>query len=248
MSWFGHEAGRLAKRLGLPRVIAETAVTSTMDVAHACAREGAPAGTLVLAEEQRAGRGRAGNRWSSAPRAGIWATLVERPREPSGLDVLSLRVGMRLAAVLDRWTASPVRLKWPNDLFVGERKLAGVLIEVRWREQRPDWVGIGVGINLRVPPDYPEAAGLQPAAGANALDPVLVLEEIVPALRAAAFATDGLSAVELAAFAARDLARDRPVVAPARGIARGIAADGSLLIESEGSVTPWRAGSLLLSP
>lgn len=248
MSWFGHEAARLAKRLGLPRVIAEATVTSTMDVAHACAREGAPAGTLVLAEEQRVGRGRGGNRWSSAPRAGIWATLVERPRDASGLDVLSLRVGMRLATVLDRWTPTPVRLKWPNDLFVGERKLAGVLIEARWREQRPDWVGIGVGINLRVPAEVPDAAGLEGAEPGAPVDPAVVLEEIVPALRAAAFATDTLSPVELAAFAARDLTRDRRVTSPGHGIARGIAADGALLIESEGSVTPWRAGSLLLSP
>lgn len=242
MSWFGHESARLERRLSLPRVVAEEAVTSTMDVAHALAREDAPSGTLVLAEAQRVGRGRGGKRWHSAPRAGIWATVVERPHAASGLDVLSLRVGMRLADTLGRWAPGRIGLKWPNDLFVGSQKLAGILIEVRWRDQRPDWVAIGIGINLSVPPDVPDAVALTDA------DPLRVLEEVLPTLRAAAFATDGLTAAELAAWASRDISRDRRVSSPAAGVARGVAADGALLIESEGLVTPWRAGSLVLTP
>jgi len=213
-----------------------------MDEAHALAAGGAAAGTLVLAERQTAGRGRAGKRWDSEPRAGIWATLIERPRDASGIEVLSLRVGLRLARVLARWSEPPIQVKWPNDVFAGGRKLAGVLIEARWREQRPDWVAIGIGINLLPPVDQPSATSL---VDADALE---VLAELVPALRAAAFATGPLTTDELSDFALRDFARDRRLDAPASGVARGITADGALLIEaSDGAVMPYRTGSLVLS-
>lgn len=241
MTWFGASGDALARALALPRVDAHVSLSSTMDEAHALAAGGAPAGTLVLAELQTAGRGRSGKRWSSEPRAGIWGTLVERPRDASGLDVLSLRVGLRLAAVLQRWTESPIQLKWPNDLYVSGRKLAGVLIEARWRDQRPDWVAIGIGINLVVPADQPDATALVRA------EAVEVLGEVLPALRAAAFATGALNDAELHAFAERDLARNRALLAPAPGLARGITADGALLIESNGALAPYRAGSLVLS-
>lgn len=241
MSWFGHAGAALVRALDLPRVEALERVGSTMDAAHALASAGAPAGTLVLAEEQTGGRGRSGKRWSSAPRAGIWATLIERPRDASGLDVLSLRVGLRLAAVLERWSEEEIQLKWPNDLFVAGRKLAGVLIEARWRDERPDWVAIGIGVNLLVPDDRLEATALRAA------DPFEVIGELVPAVRAAAFARGPLGAAELDAFARRDLASGRQLREPAPGTARGITAEGALLIESEGGLTPWRSGSLVLS-
>lgn len=242
MSWFGASGEALARALSLPQVAALAAVGSTMDEAHRLAAAGAPAGTLVVAERQESGRGRGGKRWSSAPRAGIWVTLVERPRDAKAIEVLSLRVGLRLARVLERWTDAPITLKWPNDLYVGARKLAGVLIEARWRDQRPDWVAIGVGVNLAVPADQVDATALR-ADGAHE-----VLAELVPALRAAAFAAGPLSDDERAEFAARDLARGRAVTEPLAGVARGITADGALLIESNGSLTPARAGSLVFSP
>jgi BirA family biotin operon repressor/biotin-[acetyl-CoA-carboxylase] ligase len=240
VTWFGHAGDALARSLAVPQVVALAAVDSTMDTAHELARAGAPAGTLVLAESQRGGRGRGGKRWTSAPRAGIWATLLERPRDASGIEVLSLRVGLRLAAVLERWTDAPIQLKWPNDLFVGGRKLAGVLIEARWRDQRPDWVAIGIGINLAEPADQ-DAAALQHA------EAVEVLGEILPVVRAAAFASGPLRDAELAEFAARDLAFGRRLREPAAGTARGITADGALLVECEAGLTSWRAGSLVLS-
>lgn len=240
MSWFGQDGAALAELLDLPRVVAEESVDSTMDVAHALAAAGASAGTLVVAEAQRSGRGRSGQRWRSQARAGIWATLIERPADAAALEVLSLRVGLRLAPVLERWTSAAIRLKWPNDLFVGDLKLAGILIEARWRDQRPDWVAIGLGINL-LPPDDPPGAAL---TGADART---VLAECLPALRAAAFARGRLGDDECRAFAARDLARGRQLVAPAAGAACGIADDGALLIESGGCVTPWRSGSIVFA-
>lgn len=241
MTWFGASGAALARALGLPRVDAHASLASTMDEAHALAAGGAEAGTLVLAELQTAGRGRNGKRWASEPRAGIWATVIERPRDASGIEVLSLRVGLGLARVLSRWTPSAIQLKWPNDLFVDGGKLAGVLIEARWRDQRPDWVAIGIGINLQRPRDQPDATALQRADASE------VLGEVIPVVREAAAATGPLTDAELAAFGARDFARDQTLVAPAAGLARGITADGALLIESNGALQAYRAGSLVLA-
>lgn len=241
MTWFGHDAVTLAQALALPRVVAEASLSSTMDAAHALAAEGAPAGTLVLAEEQHAGRGRGGNRWRSASRSGIWMTLLERPSDASGLEVLSLRVGLRVAPVLERWTNGPVRLKWPNDLFVNDAKLAGVLIEARWRDQRPDWVAIGIGVNLV------EALGELPTSALQHADALTVVGELVPALRAAAFARGPLTEGELAQFAARDLTRGCRVSSPGIGTACGITAAGELLVQSSAGLTPFRSGSLVLT-
>ncbi|MBX3175525.1 MAG: biotin--[acetyl-CoA-carboxylase] ligase [Gemmatimonadaceae bacterium] len=242
MSWFGHEAEALARALDLPRVVAERSVESTMDAAHALAADSAPAGTLVLAEEQRRGRGRAGKSWSSAHAAGIYLSLLERPADAAALEVLSLRVGLRIAPVLERWSPAPIQLKWPNDLFVAGAKLAGVLIEARWREQRPDWVVIGMGVNLRAP-----ASADLSASALDGANPLEVLAELLPAARAAAAATGPLTDTELSAFAERDLVRNREILSPAKGTARGITADGAILVESPEGLAPCRAGSLILS-
>jgi BirA family biotin operon repressor/biotin-[acetyl-CoA-carboxylase] ligase len=215
-------------------------IGSTLDVAHTLGTAGASAGTLVLAEQQTAGRGRSGRRWASAPDSGIWLTLIERPSDPAAVEVLSLRVGLRAAAALDRWAAEPVRLKWPNDPYCQGGKLAGILIEARWREQRLDWVAIGLGINVRSPVEMPNAASLR-----DVRSRVEVLAELVPALRAAAAARGPLTDRELVAFAERDLARGRACVEPAAGVVQGIDAHGSPIVRTPVGDVACRAGSLV---
>ena len=215
--------------------------TSTLDVAHRLAGEGAPAGTLVIANEQTAGRGRGGKSWQSSPSAGIWLTLIERPTDTSGLDVLSLRVGLAAAHALDRFAAEPIRLKWPNDLYIDRGKLAGILVEARWREQSVEWVSIGVGVNVMAPENLETAAALEP--GAERLD---VLSELIPALRIAAEETGPLRPDEQEEFNARDLARGKTCIEPAIGRVAGISPTGELLVALADSVVPFRSGSLVL--
>lgn len=237
----GLDALALADRLALPRVVVHERVTSTMDEAHALAAGGAPAGTLVIADAQTAGRGRQGRAWSSAPGAGVWLTLVERPSDAGALDVLSIRAGLAMAPALDPFAPGPVRIKWPNDLYSGELKLGGILIEARWRGERLDWVAMGVGINLRPPADERRATALR--SGVSRLD---VLGAIVPPLRAAAARTGPLTPDERAAFEARDLAAGRRCVEPIAGRVAGIDARGALLVETASGVIDVRAGSLVL--
>lgn len=192
-----------------------------MDLAHAAAAGGAPAGSVFVADVQTAGRGRSGRRWYSEPGAGVWATVVERPTDPAAIPVLSLRVGLALADALDRFAPAPIALKWPNDLVVGGRKLAGILVEARWREGAPEWVAVGVGVNRLPPADFPEAVGLGPDVSR-----VDVLGAVVGAVRDAAARRGVLDAGELARYAARDAVRGRRVARPAAGRAAGIAATG----------------------
>ena len=229
----------LAARWQIAAVHAFGAVGSTLDVAHALA-PAATSGTLVLADEQTAGRGRHGRRWTSAAGAGIWLTLIERPSDTRALDVLALRCGLYVAEVLDDLAGATVRVKWPNDLFVGDRKLAGTLIETRWRGTAPEWVAIGFGLNVSAP-HLDSGIGL--AAGVTRL---ATLDRIVPALRRAAAATRHLSESELARWCARDLSTGRDVTEPGAGVVQGISAAGELLITTggEGRISAFRSGSL----
>ena len=211
-----------------------------MDAAHALGAAGEPAGTLVVADVQTAGRGRKGSTWRSES-AGIWLTLLERPSDEAGLQVLSLRVGMAAAGVLEAFADDAVRVKWPNDLYVGEGKVGGILVEARWRGGRPDWVAIGIGVNLDAPASLPRAAGLRSGTAR-----LRVLELLVPAVRAAVRG-GALDGGELMEYAQRDFARGRRCSSPGHGVVEGVTPDGELMVRTTDGVVNYRAGSLILA-
>jgi BirA family biotin operon repressor/biotin-[acetyl-CoA-carboxylase] ligase len=238
----GLSAPSLAAQLGLSACEVYECVGSTMDLAHEAAGRGVAADTLIIANAQDAGRGRGGRRWSSPAGGGLWMTLIERPSSASGLDVLSLRVGLHVAEAIEPLAVAPVRLKWPNDLFVGEGKLAGILIEARWHDRRVEWVAIGLGLNIVPPRDVTPAAGLAPG-----VTRVQALQRIIPALRTAAAGEGPLTAEELSRFAARDLSVGRLASAPAVGVVAGIAATGELMVDTDAGPLACRSGSLVFS-
>jgi BirA family transcriptional regulator, biotin operon repressor / biotin---[acetyl-CoA-carboxylase] ligase len=233
----------LARDLALPFVEVFESVGSTLDVAHDRAAAGKPAGTLILADTQTAGRGRQGRTWTSEPGAGIWLALIERPADKSALDVLSLRIGIGIAESLEPLIGEPLRLKWPNDVYRGSGKLAGILIEARWKGAEVEWVAIGVGINVRVPADQARAAGLESAGVSRNT----ALYAILPALRRVAARSGPLSEDELEAFAERDIAHGRRISAPVEGLVQGINASGALVVLTAGGVVAVQAGSLVLT-
>jgi BirA family biotin operon repressor/biotin-[acetyl-CoA-carboxylase] ligase len=234
----GASASELAALLEVPRVELRESVSSTLDVAHTIAAS-APSGTLIVADEQTTGRGTKGRRWVSPAGTGLWLTLIERPSDVRALDVLSLRCGLYAAEALDPLASAPIGVKWPNDLYVRGRKLAGLLIETRWRGTAPDWVAIGFGLNVRTPA-LESAIGL--ASGTARVD---ALARVVPALRRAAAATRHLSRDELARWDRRDVARNHTVVAPAIGRVEGISSSGELLVRQEDdAMSCHRSGTL----
>ena len=239
----GLAAAEIATALRVPVVVALDSTPSTLDVAHELAAAGAPSGTLVLADEQTAGRGRGGKRWQSGRGQGIWLTFVERSLDPSVLGLLALRLGLAAAEALDPLAAERIGVKWPNDLHVAGGKLAGILAEARWRDSTPEWIAIGMGLNVCVPAGVPDARGLRVG-----VDRVSALARLVPALRTAAARRGPLDASELAALESRDIARGRTISEPAPGVVEGIAPDGALLVRARGgTIGAWRAGSLVFT-
>lgn len=125
-------------------------VASTMDLARSEAEDGAPEGTLVLAGEQRQGRGRRGRGWASPP-GGLWTSLVLRPTDAASQtqpSCFSVLVAVGLAYGLRERFRVPAAVKWPNDLMIHRRKLGGTLVEMTFQSDRPAWLIVGVGLNV----------------------------------------------------------------------------------------------------
>jgi len=121
---------------------------STMDMARERAREAGPAGTLIVAEEQTAGRGRRGAVWQAPRGKALTATLLLRPAAPPAVAQLySLASAIAIARAVQQWGVD-ARTKWPNDVWVGDAKLAGVLIEMAAGRQDIGHVAIGFGVNV----------------------------------------------------------------------------------------------------
>jgi len=130
---------------------------STMDAARTLARAGCPSFTVVTADRQTRGRGRLDRRWLSEP-GGLYFTLVLRPRLPASLAALTtFAAGLEWARLLEAEYGVAVGLKWPNDLLVGERKLAGMLSEMEAQGDLVTFVNVGIGLNVN---NAPAAAGL----------------------------------------------------------------------------------------
>lgn len=124
-------------------------VGSTNDVILDMAEQAAPHGTVCLADEQSAGRGRRGYGWFSPPGCGIWASVLLRPRlSVARTPPLTLCAAAAVAPVLETAAGVSVEIKWPNDLIMGGRKVAGILAESRVVSGDEPVIVIGMGINV----------------------------------------------------------------------------------------------------
>jgi BirA family transcriptional regulator, biotin operon repressor / biotin---[acetyl-CoA-carboxylase] ligase len=212
-----------APRLGRPRL--HLRVTgSTNDRAAALAAAGAPHGTLVTAGEQRSGRGRQGRVWVAPPGRALLASLVLRG---SNFALLPLAAGLAVAQV----AGDAAQIKWPNDVLVDGRKVAGVLAEGRPHE---GWAVLGIGVNVAVGPDN-LPLDLRDRAGTLGLTPADVEPTLAALLGALerALALDTAALVE--AYRARDALRGREVAWDGgRGRAEGIDDAGRLVVALDG--------------
>jgi BirA family biotin operon repressor/biotin-[acetyl-CoA-carboxylase] ligase len=217
-------------------------VGSTNVRARELAAAGAPHGMLVTAGEQTAGRGRQGRAWHAPAGRALLASLIVR--EPPRL--LSLAAGVAVAAVAERLDRAgrPAAVKWPNDVLLEGRKVAGVLVEGRPQE---NWAVLGIGLNVAV---ELEALGADLGARAATLgrspaELELALADLLTELRR----TLPLDAERvLAELRGRDALRDRPVNwAGGAGVATGIDAEGRLLVRSEAGIVALDAGEVHLA-
>ena len=230
--------------LGLPRVHLRV-VDSTNLRARALADAGAPHGTLITAAAQSAGRGRQGRAWSAPPGTSLLMSLVIR--DPPSL--IPLRAGIAVAETAeatlgDASGADRVTVKWPNDVLIDGRKVAGILVEGRPQQR---WAVLGIGLNVAVRlEDLPEQ--LRDRATTLGQDPTAieaVLTTLLAALeRTLAAPQDGV----LTQVRDRDALRGRAVSWDrGRGTAAGIDEHGRLLVDTGADVVALDAGEVHLN-
>lgn len=143
---------------------------STNIRARRLAEEGAPHGTLVVAERQTAGRGRRGRNWDSPAGSGIWFSMMLRPEiEPVHASMITLVAGMAVVKGIEEVTGLKPMIKWPNDAVLNGKKISGILTEMSTEEDSVRYVVVGVGMNINTE-TFPEeleglAASLKTEAG-----------------------------------------------------------------------------------
>jgi len=218
-------------KLGRPRLHFRR-TDSTNRRARELVQAGAPHGTIVTADEQTAGRGRQGRSWAAPPGSAVLMSVVVR--EPS--EILPLAAAV---AVCDACGGLPCRIKWPNDVWIDRRKLAGILVEGRPQE---GWAVLGVGLNVASAP-----AGL-PATHLREHDPDATvadtLRRLVTALDRRLAAPSGEI---LAEWRARDaLVGERVRWDGGAGAAAGIDQTGALLVDTAAGRVALDAGEVHL--
>jgi BirA family biotin operon repressor/biotin-[acetyl-CoA-carboxylase] ligase len=248
-----------AARARLGTLAVHDAVDSTMAEVARLAGDGAPSGSVCLAEHQRAGRGRRGRAWASPLGANLYLSLLWRFEGGLGaLAGLNLAVGVAVREALAECGVGDARLKWPNDVVVEGRKLAGLLVEAGGQWHGPCHAVIGVGVNWRMPEGAARAID-QPwtdvARAGGAVDrnrgAAAVIGALLDAL--AAFERAGVGA-SLDRWHACDALAGRAIVVHESGrawaaIARRVEADGRLVVEREdGALVALAAAEVRVRP
>ena len=215
-------------------------VDSTNRRARQLAAEGAPHGTLVIADEQTAGRGRRGRGWISPAGEGVFMSLILRPQShPSEVARLSMQTALAVALSIAQTTGLDARIKWPNDIVCGGRKVCGMLLEMNADEQAVHDVVAGIGINVHQTQFAPEiaqtASSLDLLSGQRVCRAALVRAFLEAFERTEALAAQGAL---MDAYRARSatLGQRVQVIAPAgsfTGTALEVTDSGSLIVEDE---------------
>jgi len=239
-----------ARWLGCQRIDLESC-GSTNDEAARLARAGAKHGTVVFAERQKSGRGRDGRAWES-PLGGLYMSAVVRPPMPI-VDVppMTLAIGIGLCEAV-RTTGAPAVLKWPNDLLVADRKLAGVLVEAQSQGNRLEAVIVGIGINLEgeLPASIADSAITLAEAAGTTIDREVFIERLLAHVErwVDQYVSVGIEPIIPAwqeRMAIGLTARATVDGASLTGCVTGLDADGALLLQDEaGNVHRVRSGDV----
>ncbi len=232
-----------------------------MDRAAIFAQLGAPERLVVTCEEQTAGRGRDGRVWTTARGQALHATLLLRPDvSPERLSPLGLIMGVAVASAIESLTGAATRLKWPNDVWLGDdpvrQKVAGILVTSRLSAPGVDHVLVGIGVNVSPPlADLPEGATSIEAATGVDVTPAALLSEILAAVDveyAAYLAARGRPALDGWRRRAALIGEDVTVEERGHrvsGVFLDVAADGALLLAvGNGEIRRIVAGDLVRGP
>lgn len=131
------------------KVTYKASVKSTQEIAYSLAREGAVEGSIVIADEQTGGRGRLGRAWQSPSGTGIWMSLILRPEIPlQKAPQLTLLIAVAASRAIEKVTGLEAAIKWPNDLLIKGKKVAGILTELQAEADSIHSVIVGIGMNV----------------------------------------------------------------------------------------------------
>lgn len=145
--------GLRTRWLGQSGVFSFDVVESTNAEAKRLAQEGAPQGTLIVADAQAGGRGRLGRTWVSPSGSGLYVSVVLRPAHPPEWSTrLTLAAGVAAACAIQQVGSEP-RLKWPNDILIADRKVGGILTQVAFNRKQIEYAVLGIGINVNTEQD-----------------------------------------------------------------------------------------------
>ena len=255
----GFDGPRLAAALAgtWARVVFHEVVESTQQVARELAEAGAPEGTVVIADRQTRGRGRLGRDWHSPAGVNLYLTVVLRPAlAPARVPQLALVAGLAAADAIRDETGLDARLKWPNDVLLGDRKVAGILTEMQGEVDRVRWVLVGIGVNCNqttFPPPLRETATSLRLAAGRPVDRLRVAARLLGALEAryGRHQSGGLASMR-ADWESRSCLQGRTVEVTAgdhvtRGRVQGIDDEGALLLaDAAGTVRRVTAGEVTL--
>jgi len=238
---FRAQSRQTKPKLGRP-LMYQPVTGSTNDDALLAARSGAPHGSLFVADEQTAGRGRRGNAWLAAPGESLLFSVLVRPQlELSQTSALTLAVGLGLRDAIAPLVEDTVHIKWPNDLYVAGKKLAGVLVESQLQGERLQAVVVGVGLNVATrdfPPEIAARATSLALLGKAELERETLLQSLLNAiaLRLEAYERTGIAGI-FGELNAADALRCKRVRVDARvGVGRGLDEQGRLLLEDDAGV------------
>jgi BirA family biotin operon repressor/biotin-[acetyl-CoA-carboxylase] ligase len=204
---------------------------STNARARDLAGAGAPHGTLVTAEAQTAGRGRQGRAWTAAPGDALLMSVLVRGVGPDAA-LLPLAVAVAVCEACEALAPVEAAIKWPNDVWIEGRKVAGILLEGRPQE---GWAVVGAGLNVRTREFPPELREIATSLALAADSPATVADALAALVPALDLWTAAPAPEVLAAWRARDaLAGSAVRWAGGSGTATGISETGALVVESEG--------------
>jgi BirA family transcriptional regulator, biotin operon repressor / biotin---[acetyl-CoA-carboxylase] ligase len=223
-------------------------VDSTQSVAFTLAERGAADRTVVVADQQLAGRGRRGRTWRAPTGTSLLASIIVRPRLPhSLLSTLSLTTAVAAAEALRRVTGVDARLKWPNDVLVADRKIAGILLESRVGVDLVTIIGIGINLGQReFPPDLAATATSVALETGRAPSREAVLTALLEEFDVwrARLEGEGFAPVREGWRRLNDTLGRQVTVDAITGIAADLDTDGALLIDVGGSIKRVVAGAV----
>jgi BirA family transcriptional regulator, biotin operon repressor / biotin---[acetyl-CoA-carboxylase] ligase len=239
---FRNQARDRKPKLGRP-LMYQPVTGSTNDDALLAARSGAPHGSVFVADEQTAGRGRRGHTWLAAPGENLLFSVLLRPElELAQTSALTLAIGLALRDVVAPLIASPPQLKWPNDLLVDGKKLAGVLLESQLQGDRLQAVVVGIGLNVasrHFPEEIAARATSLALLGASQLERETLLFGLLEAIaaRLEAYQSAGVAGILSELHAADALRGKRLRVDGQSGLGSGLDEQGRLLLISDDGAT-----------